>query len=188
MKKYLLIIMCLCMGIGLLTGEAEALFPDVDENAAYAEAAEYLNEAGIMQGDTQGNFNPDNTVTRAQMAAIVCRMLGETEGFTTDGNRFTDVPDSYWANEYIVRAAELGIIGGYQDGSFKPGNTVTYEQALAMIVRAMDLESDALAAGGYSAGYISIAEEYGFIYRLSANSGELMSRGQIAILVYNTQV
>ena len=141
-----------------------------------------------MQGDTSGNFNPDKYVTRAQMAAIICRMLGETENLTTDGSRFTDVPASYWANGYIIKAASLGIINGYQDGSFKPNNTVTYEQALAMVIRAMELEENAQAAGGYPNGYINVAKEYGFTNQLMAKSGDLMVRGQIAILVYNTRV
>lgn len=188
MKKYVSIILCLYLGIGMLIGEAAALFPDVDESAPYAEAAEYLNDIGIMQGDAQGNFNPDKTVTRAQMAAIICRMLGETDDLSTDGNRFTDVPETYWANGYIVKAAELGIIGGYQDGSFKPGNEVIYEQALTMVVRAMNLEEVALASGGYPSGYVNVADEYGFTNQLSAKSGNQMSRGQIAILIYNTRV
>lgn len=185
MKKYVSIMLCLCLGIGTLISEASASFPDVDENAPYAEAVEYLNEIGIMTGDTSGNFNPDKTVTRAQMAAIICRMLDETENLPTDGSRFTDVPESYWANGYIVKAAELGIIGGYQDGNFKPRNEVTYEQALTMVVRAMALEEEAIQAGGYPGGYIEIAHEHGYMNQLSAIQGDLLTRWQIAIILYN---
>ncbi len=172
----------------ICSASAATVFPDVDEDAPYADAAEYLSEIGVMQGDAQGNFNPDKTVTRAQMAAIICRMLGETENLAVDGGRFTDVQEAYWANRYIVKAAELGIISGYQNGSFKPENTVTYEQAVTMIVRVMNLEESALAAGGYPSGYVSVAEEYGFTHQLLTQSGDLMTRGQIAILVYNTRV
>lgn len=180
-----LLLACLLLSTSALSA---ASFPDVDEAALYADAAEYLSEIGVMQGDAQGNFNPDKTVTRAQMAAIICRMLGETENLAADGDRFTDVPEDYWANRYIVKAAELGIINGYQNGSFKPENTVTYEQAVTMIVRVMNLEESALVAGGYPSGYVSVAEEYGFTHQLLTQSGDLMTRGQIAILVYNTRV
>lgn len=181
-------LIALLLAISLTCPAMASSFPDVPDSAAYAEAAEFLNDVGIMQGDTSGNFNPDKYVTRAQMAAIICRMLGETENLTTDGSRFTDVPASYWANGYIIKAASLGIINGYQDGSFKPNNTVTYEQALAMVIRAMELEENAQAAGGYPNGYINVAKEYGFTNQLMAKSGDLMVRGQIAILVYNTRV
>ena len=177
------------LALALLTIPIAATsFLDVPDSAAYADAAEYLNEAGIMQGDAQGNFNPDKSVTRAQMAAILCRMLDETEDLNTDGNRFADVPASYWANGYILKAADLGIIGGYKDGTFKPDDTVTYEQAVAMVVRAMDLENVAIEYGGYPDGYIAVADEYGFTWGLSAERGEAMARKQISILIYRTQV
>lgn len=166
---------------------AASSFPDVPDDAPYADAAEYLNEAGIMQGDSAGNFNPDRSVTRAQMAAILCRMLGET-GTAKDGNIFSDVPETFWANDTIVKAAELGIIGGYSDGTFRPDNTVTYEQAVTMVVRAMGLEDVAIEYGGYPNGYIEVADEYGFTWGLSVQRGEAMTRGQISILIYRTQV
>lgn len=164
---------------------ASAAFPDVDENAPYAEAAEYLNDIGVISGDTNGNFNPDQTVTRAQMAAILCRMLGETEDLPTDGDRFTDVPASYWANGYIVKAAELGIIGGYQDGSFKPGNAVTYEQGIAMTIRAVGGEPEAEELGNYPNGYLAVADKNGLLKGISAQKGELLPRADIAILIHN---
>lgn len=172
----------------LVVPAAASSFPDVPDSAPCAEAAEYLNSVGIMQGDATGNFNPNKSVTRAQMAAILCRMVDESEDLTTDGDRFTDVPASYWANGYILKAAELGIISGYKDGTFKPDNTVTYEQAITMLVRTMELEESALNAGGYPSGYISVADEYGFTNNVTASAGQEMSRGQIAIMIYNTRV
>lgn len=125
-----------------------ASFPDVDKNAGYAEAVEYLADIGIFSGDENGNFNPDKTVTRAEMAVIVCKMLGETEDLSK-ADTFTDVPQEHWANAYIARAAELGIISGYGDGTFGPGDAVTYEQAVTMVVRALGLEDEANEYGGY---------------------------------------
>lgn len=187
LKSNLRIFLTLLLIGGLLCCPALAAssFPDVPENASYAEAVEYLNEIGIMQGDTNGKFNPDNMVTRAQMAAIICRMLGETENLTTDGTRFSDVPASYWANGYIVKAAELGIIGGYQDGTFKPDNTVTYEQAVTMVVRSVNLTDNALVLGGYPDGYIKVADEYGYLKDITVSKGDTMERKEIAMLIYN---
>ena len=115
---------------------AASSFPDVDEYAPYAEAVEYLKERNIMVGDNHGNFNPNKTVTRAEMATIVCRMLGETENLTIS-NTFTDVPNTHWANKYIAKAAELSIVSGYGNGKFGPNDMVTYEQAVTMVVRAL---------------------------------------------------
>lgn len=164
-----------------------SVFPDVADDAPYSEAAEYLNEVGIMQGDEKGRFSPDKTVTRAEMATLICRVLGETENLAT-ANAFTDVPVSHWANKYIAKAASLGIIGGYGDGKFGPEDTVMYEQALAMIIRALGLSDEADKAGGFPDGVISVAENIGCIKQLSAKTGDLMVRWQIAIMIYNVVI
>lgn len=164
---------------------AASSFPDVPENASYAEAAEYLNEIGIMQGDTNGKFNPDNMVTRAQMAAIICRMYVETDVSAASNTSFSDVPKTYWASGYIAKASALGVINGRTDGTFGPNDSVTYEQALAMVLRAMGLTNEADSAGGYPDGYIKIADESGFSANLSASKGTALTRWQIAQLLYN---
>lgn len=159
-------------------------FPDVDENAAFAEAVEYVSEAGIMEGKNGGNFDPEGTVTRAEMAAIVCRMLYETENLPNE-ERFPDVPVSHWANGYVSRAAELGIVNGYDDGNFGPGDTVTYEQAVTMIVRAVGLEEVAAEAGGYPEGYLEVAKDMGLLEGINAAVGTDFKRCQVAVLVHN---
>lgn len=73
MKKGMALIFCLSMLC--IPANAVSSFPDVPENAPYAEAAEALVELGVFQGDGQGNFNPDSNITRAQAAAVICRML-----------------------------------------------------------------------------------------------------------------
>ncbi len=188
MKKKCIARVILSVGLicALLSGTALASsFPDVPDDAAYVEAVEYLNSAGIMVGDKNGNFNPDGYVTRAQMTAVICRMLGETENLGTNGDRFTDVPASYWANGYIIKAAELEVVNGYQDGAFKPDNTVTYEQAITMVVRAMNMNELAIAAGGYPNGYVSTADEQGFLKGIQNLSGEPLKRATVAQILYN---
>lgn len=159
-------------------------FCDVSENASYAEAVEYLNNIGVMQGDTNGNFNPDKPVSRAEMAAIVCRVLGETENLTTSST-FTDVPASHWANGYVTKAASLGIIGGYGNGNFGPTDNVTYEQAVTMIVRATVGEDDAINRGGYPDGFIAVAEESNLLDTIIVQKGKPLSRAGVATILYN---
>lgn len=163
---------------------AASSFPDVDEYAPYAEAVEYLKERNIMVGDNHGNFNPNKTVTRAEMATIVCRMLGETENLTIS-NTFTDVPNTHWANKYIAKAAELSIVSGYGNGKFGPNDMVTYEQAVTMVVRALGGAEFAADAGGYPNGFMSVAQTYGFVNDVQAEMGEPLSRADIAIILFN---
>ncbi|MBD5148828.1 MAG: S-layer homology domain-containing protein [Oscillibacter sp.] len=163
---------------------AASSFPDVGEDAAYAEAVEVLSDMDIMVGDETGHFNPDKPVTRAEMAAIICRVLGETENLPMDSSLFPDVADCFWGNGYIIKAATLDIIKGYEDGSFHPDDTVTYAQALTMVVRTMGLEETAIALGGYPGGYIKAAEENGFAGEFTASPEDLLMRWQVAEIIF----
>lgn len=163
---------------------AASSFPDVDENAAYAEAVEYLNEIGIMQGDNNGNFNPDKNVTRAEMAVVICRMLGEDTS-ATDGTVFSDVPANHWANGFIIKAAELGIVSGYGNGKFGPSDTLTYEQAVTMLVRAVGMDATVEQMGGYPHGFLAIATEKNLLTGIDAQMGMGFSRANVAKLLYN---
>lgn len=164
---------------------AASSFPDVDENADYAEAVAYVSEIGIMVGDERGNFNPDDTVTRAEMATILCNMVGETENLPKDGSVFTDVPENHWANPYVIKAAELGLVSGYGDGRYGPSDILTYEQAITMLVRSANLGDEALNKGGYPDGFMRVANQYGYSNGLSIGAKDLMSRWQIAVAVTN---
>lgn len=174
--------------ISLLTGSASAMtFPDVDSNSPYSKAIEYVSELGIMVGDSNGNFNPNNIVSRCEMATIVCRVLDETENLSKT-NTFTDVPTTHWANSYIGKASELGIVGGYGNGKFGPGDPVTYEQAVTMIVRTIGEGDRANSNGGYPNGYLLIAQEKNLLYGIQAVQGQGLSRGAVAMLLYNYYV
>ena len=159
---------------------------DVPSNSLYSTAVEYVNRAGIMVGDDQGRFNPDKNVTRAEMAAIICRMKNETSTLSAK-SIFSDVPTSHWANPYVSKAVQLGIINGYGNGKFGPSDGVTYEQAITMIVRAKGLESIASRTGGYPNGYIQEASNRGYLKGIDSKQGDFLKRYEVAIIIYNAQ-
>lgn len=98
---------------------------------------------------------------------------------------FTDVPTNHWANAYIGRASQLGIVAGYGNGKFGPGDPVTYEQAITMIVRAIGESDKAISCGGYPDGFIKIAQEKNLLTGIQAEKGQGLTRGCVAILLYN---
>lgn len=207
-KLSFLLVLCLCASILCNTAMADVVnaddqnsggevatsgsvssgFPDVPATASYAEAVKVLSEAGIIQGDTSGNFNPDRTVTRAQTAAFLCRMLGIEESAKVKKNtKFTDVPESYWASGYIAAIAEKGVISGYADGSFKPDNPVTYAQIIKMLVCAWGYDEDANSRGGYPNGFIQVAQNAGICEGVNIGTpSNAIKRGNVAVLCYNT--
>lgn len=185
MKLKIQSIVAAILAAALLSCPVSAMsFPDVDDYLDYATAVDYVSDLGIMVGDNKGNFNPYNTVTRAEMAAIICRMLGETENLTSSAV-FTDVPAGHWANAYVGKAAELGIVGGYGNGKFGPSDTVTYEQAVTMVIRTIGGEQKAQSMGGYPDGYLNLADNKGLLVDVFAEKDEALSRADIAIIIYN---
>ena len=187
MKKFQSILAVL-LAVSLLACPASALsFPDVDSNSGYAPAIQFVSTIGIMVGDSTGNFNPNQIVNRAEMATIVCRVLKQTENLSMS-NVFTDVPANHWANAYVGKASELGIVGGYGNGRFGPGDSVTYEQAVTMIVRAIGEGDRANSNGGYPNGYLQVAQEKNLLNGIQAVQGQGLSRGAVAMLLYNYYV
>lgn len=171
--------------VALLTCSASAMsFPDVPKDSDYATAIEYVSELGVMVGSSNGNFNPNQIVSRCEMATIICRMLGTAENLPKS-EVFTDVPTTHWANAYVGKVAELGIVGGYGNGKYGPGDPVTYEQAITMIVRTIGEGDRANSNGGYPNGFIKVAQEKNLLNGIQAVQGQGLSRGAVAMLLYN---
>ena len=94
-----------------------------------------LENAGVIV-DTRagGYFRPNEAITRAELAA----MLAQFSQTKSAANYFNDVPANYWAANAIAVCAKLGWINGYPDGSFRPDQTVTRAEMMAMINRALE--------------------------------------------------
>lgn len=139
-------------------------FPDVPKNADYATAVRCLSEIEVIVGFRDGEFKPDATITRAQAAAIMCRLKGVAKkAEEIKKSPFTDVPETHWAEGYIAVAEDLGIINGYSDETFRPDNTLTYAHMLTIIVNAWGYADMAKYSGGWPDGYLAVAKEYGII-------------------------
>jgi len=98
-----------------------------------------INEMGarlIVNGDQNGNFNPDNYITRAEFAAIMARALGLPSNCTAS---FADVSASDWFSGAVGTAYQYGIVGGKGNNNFDPNANITREEAMAMIYRASKL-------------------------------------------------
>lgn len=182
LKKVLALVVAFSM---MLSVVAFANYADVDKDADYAGAVELLSALEIFEGDDLGNFNPDNTITRAEVAAVVCRALGlESSAKGAAGaTAFTDVAADHWASGYINLASQNGIINGYGDGTFGPEDKVTYEQVVKMLVCALGFEPMAATKGGYPTGYLVVASSQKITSGVSATVEA--PRKTVAKLVYN---
>nr|WP_246628019.1 S-layer homology domain-containing protein [Paenibacillus oenotherae] len=103
-------------------------------------ARDAVNDMGsrmVINGIDNERFNPDADITRAEFAAIIVRGLGmKLEG---GGASFSDVTASAWYNDVIETAYSYGLIDGYGDGTFRPMDNITREQAMVIIAKAMTI-------------------------------------------------
>lgn len=91
----------------------------------------------IVRGVDGTHFDPDVAITRAQFAAIIVRALGLADNGSTAA--FSDVNPGDWYMGAVAKAQEYGLITGYQDGTFRPGQTITRQEAMVILARAMKL-------------------------------------------------
>ena len=109
-------------------------YTDVADDYWANTAISTMTGLGIVQGRSATTFDPKAPITRAQFAAICARFdTGKSSGTQS----FTDIK-GHWAEKYIERAAELGWIKGFEDGSFRPDTYITRAQAVTMINRVLN--------------------------------------------------
>ena len=109
-------------------------YTDVADDYWANTAISTMTGLGIVQGRSTTTFDPKAPITRAQFAAICARFdTGKSSGEQT----FSDI-QGHWAEKYIERAAELGWIKGFEDGTFRPDAYITRAQAMTMITRVLN--------------------------------------------------
>ncbi len=118
---------------------AKAYF-DVDTNAWYHDAVDYVILSGLMGGYSESTFAPEDTTTRAMIATILWRVEGSPT--PTSENPFVDVPDSTWYTDAVIWASEKGIVNGIGSSMFNPDGDITREQLAAMIYRYAKAKGD----------------------------------------------
>ena len=183
MKKVLSLVLVLSLILGTFS-TAFASFSDVVGEAS-EDAVNVLEELGVITGYEDGTYKPGNIVTRAEMAVLVIKALG-LDNFVTGTNvsSFTDMDGYGWAQGYIAYAQSMGVISGYGDGTFRPGNTVSYDEAATMLVAALGYTPQSLA-GTWPASYVTKAKALGILDDIVAGSHGA-NRGDIAIMIYQS--
>ena len=111
-------------------------FSDMDKHWA-KNSVNNMGSRMVVTGVANNKYEPNREITRAEFAAIIIRALGLEPG--TDASSFKDVKVSDWYNGTIQTAVKYGIIKGYREDIFAPNDTITREQAITMIGRAMKL-------------------------------------------------
>ena len=162
-------------------------YTDVEAGANYAEAVDVLSDLGLVKGYEDGTFGADKTLTRAEAATLVVRLMGlEDAAVAAAGSAtgFTDVAADHWASGYIYIAAQKGVVAGMGDGTFEPDTTLEYAQIVKMIVVALGYAPQAAEAGEWPGNYISTASNIGLTKGIAGKATDAASRGLTARLLY----
>lgn len=119
--------------------EFELKFFDKDSISDWAvESVKRASMKNILKGDEKGLFNPKSSLTRAEFAAIISRILN-LEAVQYD-NRFSDVSNADWFAESVAAVYEKGLMTGISESEFAPGEPVTREQAATIFARSFGIE------------------------------------------------
>ena len=116
-----------------------ANFEDVEGD--YEDAINTLVALGVVTGYEDGTFKPERVVTRAEMAKLIVEILGYGDLVAGSKSNFADT-QGHWADPWIALAAGRGLVIGTGDGKFTPDRTVSYDEAITMIVRALGYTDD----------------------------------------------
>lgn len=145
-------------------------FNDVPADHWAADFIKVLADAGIINGDEDGNFNTEGKITRAEFTKMVAVLFGLEikDDATVD---FSDCGEDDWFVKYVAAAVEAGYINGVGEGTFAPNDTISREDACTILGRALGLAAenanlnfaDADAVADYAAQYIALLSELGFI-------------------------
>ena len=180
-----------------LTSESQpaAPFSDVPADAWYAEAIAYCRQNSIMSGTSSTTFAPEETLTRAMLAAVLHRMSDTPT--VSDPPAFTDAAAGSWYSDAVSWAANTGVISGYGGGTFGVNDPTTREQAVTILWRYAGNPESAGTAGVSDAASISTwaqaavrwAEANGILDGMLENNRfdpkTNIKRGEVASMLYH---
>ncbi len=140
--------------------QSKKSFQDITKHWAHADI-ELLASKLIIQGQSDTSFGPDNSITRAEFAALLVRSLGLKED--KSGTKFNDVTEDQWFAGAIGTAAKVGIVEGMEDGSFRPHANISREQMAVMIARAVKAAGHSIDIGSKQAQILNVFADRGSI-------------------------
>lgn len=162
-------------------------FPDMAGNP-HANQVTYLRALGIAKGDELGRFNPNAHLTRQEFVTFVTRLAGqEAAAAAVAGNKsgYADDADiADWARGAVILADANNWVKGYDDGKFHPTDSLTYAQAVTVLIRVLGHE--ATTVGEWPASHLIKAANLKLNNGVSVDSGAPISRADMGRLLYNS--
>ena len=186
LKKILALVLAFACAFTMFAGAA---FTDQADIKVDADVVDTLVSLGIIEGFEDGSFQPNATVTRAQMAKMIYVLRtgkSDASAYNDDKTSFTDI-GSHWARGYIKYCQSLGIIAGKSNTIFAPNATVTAQEAAKMLLVTLgyDANKAGLVGAGWAAKTNALADENGLLEDVNTSFTGPCPRQYAAQLIYN---
>lgn len=172
--------------LAICTAATLAIVPAGAAVSADSGEVQTIRALGILVGDVNGNLNLEGSVTRAQFSKMLVNAssykdsVGDGEGISL----YKDVKSDYWASQYIKIAVDQGWMVGYTNGTFRPNQSITLEQACTTVLRLLGYDSSKLG-GSFPTAQLSKASSLGLRDQITLAKGDIMTRSDCVYLLYN---
>ena len=153
---------------------------------------------GYIIGYEDGTIKPDASITRAEVATIFFRLLTDEarDEFWTETNSYSDVAETAWYNNAVSTLSRMGILGGYEDGSFRPNASITRAEFAKIAVSFFEYEDISaeniftdVAAGSWYENFVAVAAKLGLIEGYAGNvyrPNESITRAEACTIINRT--
>ena len=153
---------------------------------------------GYIIGYEDGTIRPDASITRAEVATIFFRLLTDEarDKFWTETNSYSDVAETAWYNNAVSTLSRMGILGGYEDGTFRPNASITRAEFAKIAVSFFEYEDISaeniftdVAAGSWYENFVAVAAKLGLIEGYAGNvyrPNESITRAEACTIINRT--
>ena len=185
-KKVLALVLAFACAFTMFAGAA---FTDQADIAVDADVVDTLVALGVIDGYEDGSFQPDKTVTRAEMAKMIYIIRtgrSDASAYNDDATTFTDITD-HWARGYIKYCQSMGIISGKSTTIFDPNSTVTTQEAAKMLLVTLGYNAEKAGLEGPTWGQktTALADENGLLKDVYNGTTQGLPRQYAAQLIFN---
>ena len=186
LKKVLALVLAFACAFTMFAGAA---FTDQADIKVDADAVDTLVSLGIVEGFEDGSFQPNGTVTRAQMAKMIYVLRtgnSDASAYNDEKSSFTDI-NGHWARGYIKYCQSLGIIAGKSNTKFVPNEKVSAQEAAKMLLVTLgyNAQKAGLVGTGWASKTNALADEAGLLEDVNTSFTAACPRQYAAQLIYN---
>ena len=186
LKKVLALVLAFACAFTMFAGAA---FTDSADIKVDADVVDTLVSLGIVEGFEDGSFQPNGTVTRAQMAKMIYVLRtgnSDASAYNDEKSSFTDI-NGHWARGYIKYCQSLGIIAGKSNTKFVPNEKVSAQEAAKMLLVTLgyNAQKAGLVGTGWASKTNALADEAGLLEDVNTSFTAACPRQYAAQLIYN---